>query len=55
MGASLALPLLDAMVPAGKLGAATRSLMEPGATRLIAIEERPRGVQRLGPRYAPAR
>jgi hypothetical protein len=39
MGASLALPLLDAMVPAGKLGATTRRFLEPGATRFIAIEE----------------
>lgn len=36
MGASLALPFLDAMVPAGRLSAAKRA--EVDATRLVAIE-----------------
>lgn len=36
MGASLALPFLDAMVPAGRLSAAARA--EADATRLVAIE-----------------
>ncbi len=36
MGAAVALPLLDAMIPAGRLAAATRAEMD--ATRLVAIE-----------------
>ena len=36
MGASLALPFLDAMIPAGRLSAATRADID--ATRLVAIE-----------------
>lgn len=36
MGASMALPFLDAMVPAGRLSAAARA--EADATRLVAIE-----------------
>ena len=36
MGASIALPFLDAMVPAGRLSAAKRA--EVDATRLVAIE-----------------
>src|SRR5688572_4160034 len=37
MGATMALPFLDAMVPAGRR---TRSVMaEPGETRLICMEE----------------
>ncbi|MBI4520868.1 MAG: DUF1552 domain-containing protein [Gemmatimonadetes bacterium] len=37
MGASVALPFLDAMVPAGRLGG--RNVAEVGATRLICVEE----------------
>ena len=37
MGASMALPFLDAMVPAGR--SARRILDEPGKTRLVCIEE----------------
>ena len=37
LGASAALPLLDAMIPAGRAGAATRALSQP--TRLVCIEE----------------
>lgn len=36
MGASLALPFLDAMIPAGRMTAATRAELD--ATRLVAIE-----------------
>ena len=36
MGASLSLPFLDAMIPAGRLSAATRADID--ATRLVAIE-----------------
>ncbi len=39
VGASLALPFLDAMVPAGRLRAATNHLSGVPGTRLIAIEE----------------
>ena len=37
MGATLALPLLDAMIPAGRLGARTRRALDN--TRLVCIEE----------------
>ena len=48
MGASLALPFLDAMIPAGRLSAATRADID--ATRLVAIEmvHGAAGLQRLG-------
>ncbi|HCW77553.1 MAG TPA: hypothetical protein DG084_00430, partial [Gemmatimonadetes bacterium] len=36
MGASIALPFLDAMVPAGRLSAAKAAEVDP--TRLVAIE-----------------
>ncbi len=38
MGASVALPLLDAMVPAGRLRASAGALDETDPTRLVAIE-----------------
>ena len=37
MGATLALPLLDAMIPAGRLGARTRRALDK--SRLVCIEE----------------